>query len=143
MFRTEKEAMQDLFDVVSTHLLTQNARSTVDGGPYGCAYRGIYNRSCAVGCLIPDDKYEDAMEGDFGALIKRWPDAIRSKYLEWLVNEDGFLDNTTEMASLVRELQLLHDYTDVTAWAGELYRHANKYDLSTHHMHVLTGVIDV
>jgi hypothetical protein len=57
---------QEIFDIVATHLFAQGERSMVDkatGYSVVCAYRGVEGRSCAVGCLIPDDLYSTDMEG--------------------------------------------------------------------------------
>jgi hypothetical protein len=44
------------FEVVKTHLLSQGARST-HPETIACAYRGEGGLKCAIGILIPDDKY--------------------------------------------------------------------------------------
>src|SRR5690349_11599184 len=48
---------QEIFDKVARHLLTQKEQSR---DSFSCAYRGVNQNgkilSCAVGCLIPDDK---------------------------------------------------------------------------------------
>lgn len=58
---------QTLFDKVTTHLFTQGRPSfTVnkDGQEtITCGYRGKDGRACAAGCLIPDDRVNDDMEG--------------------------------------------------------------------------------
>lgn len=37
-----------------------------------CIYRGDYDRKCAVGCLIPDHIYDEAMEGQgIGSLLAK------------------------------------------------------------------------
>ena len=58
--------MQETFDTVANHLLTQNKRSVVymgDDQRESCAYRTPDGLMCAVGCLIPDDKYTKDVEG--------------------------------------------------------------------------------
>jgi hypothetical protein len=61
---------QEIFDTVATHLFAQGERAlaavrppSAYGTPPICAYRGTEGRSCAIGCLIPDDLYSEAMEG--------------------------------------------------------------------------------
>ncbi len=56
--------MQQTFEKIVNHLLNQKVRAMATGqlGP-GCAYRGENNTSCAIGCMIPDNDYEPAMEG--------------------------------------------------------------------------------
>lgn len=51
---------QETFNIVKEHLLKQQCRALGRGG---CAYRGAEGRKCAIGCLIPDDKYTPDLEG--------------------------------------------------------------------------------
>ncbi len=59
---------QDIFDTVSKHLLTQGKKSvmnpTGEAGDADCAYRGVGGLKCAIGCLIPDDRYHAGLEGE-------------------------------------------------------------------------------
>jgi hypothetical protein len=52
---------QEIFDKVVTHLRTQGkqAKNTSDD----CVYRRPNGLMCAVGCLIPDELYDPALEG--------------------------------------------------------------------------------
>lgn len=52
---------QEIFDKVATHLFTQGVMSHSDAMD-DCLYRGPNGTMCAVGCLIPDDKYTYDME---------------------------------------------------------------------------------
>lgn len=53
--------LQAVFNYVILHLRRQKVRSDGNGE---CLYRGRHNTSCAVGCLIPDSRYTESMEGD-------------------------------------------------------------------------------
>lgn len=59
---------QGLFDTVVTHLFTQGRPALItpeddfDGAVGDCLYRGPNNTKCAVGCLIPDDRYTPDLE---------------------------------------------------------------------------------
>lgn len=60
--------MTDYSAIIRDHLTKQRARSVaVESflaiGQQRCKYRGANGRMCAVGCLIPDDKYDREMEG--------------------------------------------------------------------------------
>ena len=67
---------KEIFDYVVTHLKNQKSQSMgsiyfaddddydVDLDGYTCAYRGLDNKMCAVGCLIADDEYEPSMEDE-------------------------------------------------------------------------------
>jgi hypothetical protein len=59
---------QEIFDKVLTHLRKQKA-AAMNGA--GCVYRNDKEQSCAVGCLIPDDKYRDTMEGTSVRYLRR------------------------------------------------------------------------
>lgn len=50
---------QEIFDTVVCHLNTMPHRSLLKDN---CAYRSSDGLKCAVGCLIPDDVYDPAME---------------------------------------------------------------------------------
>lgn len=87
---------QQIFDRVKTHLLTQNAKATSGGGI--CKYRGVDNRKCAIGCLIPDSLYEKAMEGYLvNGLFVDFPYAMSMAGLHR--DDEEFL----------RDLQKIHD----------------------------------
>lgn len=53
--------IQDVFDKVVTHMLTQNRASLSEDGE-DCMYRGEDGMSCAVGCLIGAEEYDESME---------------------------------------------------------------------------------
>lgn len=60
--------LQEVFNIVSLHLLKQVKRSTKhlkNSWFLACAYRGNEGMKCAAGVLIPDDKYEPEMECKF------------------------------------------------------------------------------
>ncbi|RWB08804.1 MAG: hypothetical protein EOQ39_18675 [Mesorhizobium sp.] len=102
---------QDIFDKVAAHLLTQNAqaREPISGH---CAYRGANSMVCAVGCLIPDDKYYPEMEG-------KGPSDLHEVY--------GLFPD--ESIDLLNELQMVHDHYDTHEWKDQLYAVARKFDL--------------
>jgi hypothetical protein len=51
---------QDVFDIVATAMLRQNARATADG--VKCMYRAPDGKRCAIGWLMPDEVYERSLE---------------------------------------------------------------------------------
>lgn len=55
-----KNWMQNAFNIAYTNLLAQGRISTTND--IGCAYRGANGAKCALGWLIPDDKYYEDME---------------------------------------------------------------------------------
>lgn len=68
---------QETFDTVVRALIAQGGPSTErTASGIRCRYRGDGGRKCAAGQLIPDDWYEEAMEGrsvsdgaDIGAVL--------------------------------------------------------------------------
>lgn len=110
---------QEVFDKVARHLLTQNSRALFDPDNElsGCAYRAEGGKSCAVGCLIPDDLYDEKMENvPAGRLAVEFPK------LRKLFN----FDNSSIFLSL---LQSIHDSRDVRSWFYELFTFAQKHNL--------------
>ncbi len=87
---------QEIFNKVLAHLRTQGRASTSNTN-MSCLYRGPDGDKCAVGCLIPDDKYDPAMEGRRAEdVLGEWPDAL------------GF-PATYYTLELLRYLQCAHD----------------------------------
>ena len=70
---------QGIYRHVRRHLLEQGRCSTRPN--VGCAYRGEGGAACAVGCLIPDERYSDDLEGKAAYYanftpemdVPRWP----------------------------------------------------------------------
>ena len=86
--------LQEVFNIVSAHLLTQIKRSikTLNGSYFSaCAYRGKNGMKCAAGVLIPDDQYNPKMEGLF------WDELVKANYVE-----NKFVEE-------IAELQFIHD----------------------------------
>ena len=92
---------QEAFDHVCKHLAQQKRRSEVDNG--GCRYK--YGAlSCAIGCLIPDNKYSFWAESC-------QVDALSDAFLDWVGLSD--VDR-----GLLKLLQMAHD----TSYApGDLF----------------------
>lgn len=88
---------QELFNRVSTHLLSMTQQSRLDS--IGCAYRTADGNRCAVGCLIPDRLYEEEFEG--------FP-VDKLLYYKGATNVLGF-DVTDRQRLLLTKLQEIHD----------------------------------
>jgi hypothetical protein len=91
---------QQLFDRVAEHLLKQNKRCTKYDE---CQYRAG-KLTCAIGCLIPDSRYNKALEGR-GVDT---PEVRRAAHI---------LVRQTELA---RDLQRVHDNFEPSKWIEEL-----------------------
>lgn len=106
---------QEIFNKVALHLLTQKAKSYAfnEDDDIICMYRGINGLTCAVGCLIPDDKYIPAMEGKTAReLLSGWPDCI-----------PGLVADEDTMSCLT-SLQGIHDDMPVHDWRLMLEKYA-------------------
>lgn len=93
---------QEIFDKVSKHLLTQNAKAL--GADNKCKYRNPTGLKCAAGCLIPDNDYDPKMERKF-------------------VREFDYFANcgySKKEIDLISELQQIHDEVEVYAWKRQL-----------------------
>ena len=55
---------QAAFDTAVRGLNAQRAFSSYETNPESCSYRGSNGDKCAVGFLIPDDRYTPEIEGD-------------------------------------------------------------------------------
>ncbi len=104
---------QQVFDKVTTHLLTQREKA-VDGclgnGTPRCLYRAPNGRKCAVGGLIPDSLYDPGMEEkDANLLLTEWPFALAKAGL-----------NRADHWHLLNRLQCTHDNVDPHLWHRSL-----------------------
>lgn len=109
---------QQVFDKVVAHLLAQGGRAMGDDG-YDCAYRTESGLMCAVGCLIPDELYSSATEGQLvGAVLASSPE------LQKLFNTDVL------SSDLLWDLQSCHDSESVAEWSAGLRRIAIQHDLT-------------
>lgn len=109
--------MQEDFDTVITHLVNQGKRS-IDSVRDMCLYRSEDGLKCAIGCLIPDDRYNPSIE-------------------DRLVTNSEFLKFFPEFAldaTFYCELQSLHDDFNCGYKSKSFHRRvisiAEEYDLS-------------
>lgn len=95
------KSQQEIFDTIVTHLRKQGVRA-VDPETGKCCYRTSdeYGRilKCAVGCLIPDDKYTLNIEG-----------AGVGKPVVLACLPPDINHNRLEVLDLLRKMQKLHD----------------------------------
>ena len=98
----------DVFNKVSEHLLAQNEKALAGDGE--CAYRSETGLKCAIGCLIKDEFYSEALE---------YTDLSRTGPLANALHESG-VPLTDEIVDLLRRLQRLHDFKEPETWKEEL-----------------------
>lgn len=114
-------SQQETYDTVARHLRKQNApsvRKYTHRGPEGM-YRSPDGKMCAIGCLIPDDEYQE--------------DLFESEYVNVLVEEYKCPSLLEHDLDLLMELQGVHDVTvegDAAIWSvGDTFWEACKEGL--------------
>lgn len=102
---------EQLFDYIADHLLAQRKRSIniekhdTFSNEF-CAYRGNDGLSCAAGCLIPDDLYEEKMEH------QNWDDITCDFPLLQPKNK--------KLDIIIKNMQHLHDTMPVEKWEEKI-----------------------
>lgn len=104
---------QEAFSKVCIHLATQARRATNSGG---CAYHATNGDKCAIGCLIPDDKYYPTIEGKAIDLILSQSYTLASLFKG--VSKD-----------LLFDLQRMHDDIIISSWFDRLISLRAQYQL--------------
>lgn len=106
---------QETFDFVAQHLIRQGIRSIYEGK---CMYRSPDNHKCAIGCLIPDEKYRSSMEGlsvDYfrlsypGILPPVRPTLLNALQRAHDMNNISLLRCSQEWVTMMRDIALDHD----------------------------------
>lgn len=110
---------QEIFDKVSSHLLTQNAKSEDDGA---CLYRSPTGLKCAIGALIPDGLYDPVIENVPIDNIYIEPG---TKTLQNILREIGCDANL----DFLTDLQAIHDDFNPHEWEERLKILADEYEL--------------
>jgi len=108
---------QEIFDTVAKHLFAQGERAgrkpSWPGAEFACRYRGPNGTRCAVGIFIPDDVFDQSMEGTgiIGLLVghgDKLPDWMRrnSELLERLQSAHDIEENWSSSARMRWEFSL-------------------------------------
>lgn len=118
---------QEVFDTVAKHLLTQKQ---ISANLAACLYRGHSGLKCAIGCLIPDELYDPAMD-----------DSSSNTGIEETLCEFPQIRTLFNGVDerLLSELQLLHDQFDVSEWIDRLRSITRKYILDASVLHQFQG----
>jgi hypothetical protein len=96
--------LQELFDRIVNHLAVQKIQAVDD---FMCQYRTPIGLSCAVGCLIPDEKYKPEFDEDKYDVKDI---AVKTKILDGL-NDLEF----DEAVKFLEQMQSEHDeYIETT-----------------------------
>ena len=120
--RGKYKSLQTIFDKVALHLIKQKAKAIKAGGSEDplCAYRGDDGLKCAVGALIPDDKYRPYFEGS--SLCYHTPNTA-------LARAAGL--RTDLQLKLAADLQTVHDECEPEEWTYLLAKTAKHWNLNT------------
>jgi hypothetical protein len=114
---------QEIFDKVATHLLTQMQPS--ESYYLGqCAYRGDGDLMCAVGCLIPDELYNSAIEG------YRVHNVVGTNIILYeFLTKDSY--GPEARIEFLASLQRIHDTIHPECWKEKLSEAADQYNLDS------------
>lgn len=113
---------QEIFDKVSQHLIKQNRQCALfdeSGAMYECLYRDANGLACAIGCLIPEDKYHPNMEGNGGIGGNIFVDLV----IEELYGSDVDFP-------FLRSLQYIHDSFNPSDWKEKFTQYALDHGLT-------------
>ena len=108
--------IQETFDTVATHLLTQLDTSLDADG--ACAYLGRNGAKCAVGCLIGLDEYSADIEGL----------SVVNLHIDYPIFFKNINDENVEILS---KLQSIHDGAEPAEWKVSLGELAKANALNT------------
>lgn len=126
---------QEIFETVKNHLLTQGKKAKAASTFNTCKYRTQDGLKCAVGCLIPDDKYMPEFDGsasigiyttDLNTFVEinngtkqcSNPEIAKS-FISAI--EDTVGELTPAKLSLLGQLQNIHDNRNVEEWNQALF----------------------
>jgi len=107
------KTLQEIFTRVAVHLLTQNERATDKMN--NCVYRSSTGLTCAVGCLVTPEAYNNDME---------MLDCYASTTREVLAASGIPTDKDT--LSLLYDCQQIHDKSLPEAWQAKLQIYAEQ-----------------
>lgn len=111
---------QEVYSTVRHHLLTQMKQAAdvfeVELSPIdrtvetSCRYRTAEGLTCAVGCLIPDNLYDESLEG-----------SVASGVLDTLQLELNMTwDERRRWSAFLDDLQVIHDQSQPEHWETQL-----------------------
>ena len=107
---------QEFFNGVVKHLRKQKKPAQKPNGY--CFYRVPHTKlKCAIGAMIPDDKYDEGMEGlGVTSLMDDYPSTVPIR-------------NTEDNRQFCLELQEIHDFTSALKWEERFQEFAKKWNL--------------
>ena len=94
---TNQDQLNKAFNQSCTHLITQGERALSLSSK--CMYRGTGGTSCAVGCLITDDAYDESIENS----------SVRSDEVKTALRFSGW-EVDYRFGCMLDGLQTIHDH---------------------------------
>lgn len=122
------KTIQELFDISAVGMLKQNKRSVNEHDE--CQYHHTNGNRCAIGFIIPDNRYTEDIEDNNVDSAQVWFVLHQSQV-------DVQDENTMEF---LKELQRVHDRTDVVDWPNELLCIAESFKLNHNSIDKWLGV---
>ncbi len=119
------KSTQEAFTKIVLHLRRQGERSLDNGA---CVYRGENGRSCAIGCIIADEHYTEALEGTVLKNPDRHGTWQRSGALFRALKASGW-DVSNKTLEMLCAMQAIHDAIDVADWESRFTAVAKGYGL--------------
>jgi hypothetical protein len=111
---------QEAFTAIVEHLRKQGCRSQQEDDA-ACLYRGPKGLRCAVGALIPDELYEESMEGiNVASLL-----IVKREDYPKIADLLGSVD-----ISMLEEMQNIHDFQEIEDWENRFRLCAKDYGLT-------------
>jgi hypothetical protein len=106
-----------MFDKMVAHLREQKAFSAQSPNSMACSYRGAGGTKCAIGALIPDDKYDPDFEGH----------AVRLGMFDFEETDLRFLQDAQK--SLHDDMRGLNRAWNPIEFEARVLKFSYKYDL--------------
>jgi hypothetical protein len=122
----DKPTLQEIFDRVATHLLTQGKRAV--GSESECRYRTEAGLMCAIGCLIEPKLYSPGMEKKSLRNI-----AVHGPVSQSLGLSAKEFINDGPYFELLDTLRIVHDHGAIKEWKADLKELAADRGLEWNH----------
>ena len=120
------KTLQEIFDQVATHLMTQQERAL--DAHYSCRYRTETGLKCAVGCLIENAHYTSLFEN--AAAVAITVQSTRGQLLKDALHKSGIDVHNLSTVNMLRKLQAIHDDFPIRDWRTLLESVATEYNLN-------------
>jgi hypothetical protein len=121
--------LQEIFDQVKDHLLTQNQKA-VNPNTADCMYRTSEGLKCAVGCLISDEEYNPTFEGVASIGLLQYDTILSNQYSKSIIQSYIPIELDGIKIDFIQSLQAIHDGGDPSEWISRLKSFAEYNNLN-------------